>query len=210
MKFSKVYRKVLRMYINKRNCKRLINNDFTIISSNCVGGVISHELGQKFNSPTVNCWFYNKDFVRFCENLGYYVNGCELQCDEKESKEMGYPVGDLAGIKIYFLHYRTFDEAKIKWDERKQRINWDNIYLTMMQSSADDDDLLERYLKLPYQKVLFTIKNNSTNKCFCYLEGTIENGEIKDLCQYEHKFTGRRLIDKFDYVAFLNSKVMEK
>ena len=30
------------------------NKDFTIFSSTCIGGVISSELGVRFNSPFVN------------------------------------------------------------------------------------------------------------------------------------------------------------
>lgn len=136
--------------------------------------------------------------------MKYYINDCNLVLDEIQSQKLGYPVGKLEKISVYFLHYKTYSDAKSKWDERKQRINWDNLYLTMMQH-PDDEKLIERYLKLPYRKVLFvTNKDDSDEKEMWYLDGTVENGKLKDLCQYENKFTGRRLIDKFDYVSFLN------
>lgn len=65
MIIAKKYRKLLRTIINRKNRKRLNNEKFSIISSNCVGGVISHELGKQFNSPAVNLFFKNEDFVEF-------------------------------------------------------------------------------------------------------------------------------------------------
>lgn len=48
MKISKYYRTILRLPLNLKNRKLLKNNEFTIISSNCVGGIIYHELGKQF------------------------------------------------------------------------------------------------------------------------------------------------------------------
>lgn len=207
MKISKYYRNMLRTFINHKNRKNLVNKEFSIIASNCVGGVITHELGMRFNSPTVNCWFRNEEFVCFCENLKHYIFDCELYIDDDKSRELGYPVGKLENISIYFLHYKSFEEAKAKWDARKQRIKWDNIYLTMVQSPADGDDLVARYLSLPYPKVYFVAKKDDDNgKELRYLENSVEDGRVVDLCRYENKFTGKRLIDKFDYVSFLNEK----
>lgn len=48
----------------------------------------------------------------------------------QEVKESGkdYPVGVGAlGIKVYFMHYKSFAEAIEKWNERKQRINKNNM-----------------------------------------------------------------------------------
>lgn len=41
---------------------RLKNKDFSIISRNCIGGVMYHDLGLKCTSPTVNLFFYPDDF----------------------------------------------------------------------------------------------------------------------------------------------------
>lgn len=32
------------------------------------------------------------------------------------------------------------------------------------------------------------------------------NGDVIDLCMYEGKLTGKRWIDEYDYVGFLNKK----
>lgn len=69
MKISKYYRAFLRTALNSENKKRLANRNFTILCNNCVGGVILHELGERFNSPTVNLFFGAEDYIKFWKNL---------------------------------------------------------------------------------------------------------------------------------------------
>ena len=48
----------------------------------------------------------------------------------REVKDSGkdYPVGICAfGIKVYFMHYKSFAKAVEKWNERKQRIDKNNM-----------------------------------------------------------------------------------
>ena len=57
----KVYRKIHRYFLRKR----LKNHDFTLLAPTCIAGVMYHELGMPFLSPTINLWMYDKDFVKF-------------------------------------------------------------------------------------------------------------------------------------------------
>lgn len=77
------------------------------------GGVILHELGLRFDTPTVNLWFESEDYIKFLENMSDYLQYelVEIQTD------YSYPVGLLKDIKIYFQHYANFQEAKAKWEE---------------------------------------------------------------------------------------------
>ena len=45
--------------------KRLKNKKISILCNNCIGGIVSLELGLRFNSPTVNLYFENDDFFSF-------------------------------------------------------------------------------------------------------------------------------------------------
>lgn len=57
----------------------------------------------------------------------------------KECKNSGkdYPVGIGAfGIKIHFMHYKTFGEALAKWEERKKRISEDNMGVMLCNFSG--------------------------------------------------------------------------
>lgn len=48
---------------------RLKNREFTILCSNCIGGIIYHRLGLQFRSPTVNLWMHQRDFLNLITNL---------------------------------------------------------------------------------------------------------------------------------------------
>ena len=55
-----------------------------------------------------------------------------------------YPQGRLDDVLIHFLHYKTFDEAKICWEKRKKRICYDNIFVIMTdQQNCTLEDMSE-------------------------------------------------------------------
>lgn len=188
--------------LKTRKLKKNINNkSFSIVSSNCIGGFISHDLGVRFNSPTVNLYIGTQDFVKFIENIHEYLRH-DLLFDG-EDKKQGYPIGRLNDILIHFVHYKNFDDAKIKWDERKKRINFSNLFIIMTDRDDYNDELLERINLIKYPKILFTsksprydfqiqIKKYSSQSCV---------GEIH---RYSG-FSGKRIYEKyFDYVSWLN------
>lgn len=179
-----------------------MNKEFSIISMNCVGGVIYHELGEAFRTPTVNLWFEPKDYLKFAEHLEDYL---KLELKET-STEKKYPVGILGDIKVYFMHYPDFVTAKKKWEERKKRINKESLYFIMVQCEGCTKEMVERFDKLPLKhKVIFTAQEYSDISSAVHIAGTAKSDEeVIDLCQYKSKFTGKRWIDEFDYVKFLN------
>lgn len=200
----KKYREVLRIFLNVSNRKRLTNENFTILCNNCVGGVIYHELGERFNSPTINLFFRADDYIKFLENLDYYLKQTLVEIESNR----GYPVARLGDITIFFMHYQRFDEAKEMWEKRARRINKQNMYVIMVQQSGCTKSLLERFDNLPYKNKVVFVSNPMPNiKCSYYiLDSERPNGEVMDLCLYKGKFTGRRWIDEFDYVGFLNKR----
>lgn len=117
--YTAIYLEKLR---NMRKKKRLKNNNFSIISSNCVGGVIYHKLGLKFLSPTINLWIRPNDYLKFLKNLNYYLITANLS--EDKSNYLDYPVGFLGSgenkITLYFQHYQSFTEAAENGIEEKQ------------------------------------------------------------------------------------------
>lgn len=108
-------------HINKQYRERLIQTDFSLICSNCFGGIFYHWLGIRFNTPFINLWLNNDDFIKAIANWPAFLSHPIIE--DKNSIEP-YPVGiGLSGIKIYFQHYSCFDEAIEKWERRKTRIN---------------------------------------------------------------------------------------
>lgn len=125
---QKTYRKLFRFF--QRN--RLQNRNFTILAPTCIAGVIYHELGEQFNSPTINLWMYDKDFLKFVHNLKDYLS-YELEFVHGIDKTPTAYCGD---ILIHFNHYASDEEAREKWEERKKRVNYDNLFIIM----ADQPD----------------------------------------------------------------------
>lgn len=66
--FELKHRNRINRKFTKSQRKRLKNDNFTIISSNCIGGLIYHRLGKEFNSPTINLRFYQNEFIKFVQD----------------------------------------------------------------------------------------------------------------------------------------------
>lgn len=119
-------------------------------------GVIYHDLKMRFLSPTVNLAFDGPDFVKFCSNLKKYLN---TELIEYKTNEVPYPVGRLDDVEIRFVHYKSFEEAKKKWEERSKRINFDKI--VVMATDRDGmgtPECMAEFDKLPYKKIMYTAK----------------------------------------------------
>lgn len=70
----RIIRDLLRYQLIIRNNRvKLFNQTPCIIASNCNGGIIYHDLGLKFLSPTINLFFYPQDYLKFIMNLDHYV-----------------------------------------------------------------------------------------------------------------------------------------
>ena len=175
----------------------------TIICCNCIGGVLYHELGLKFTSPTINLYMKSEDFIKFCENLEYYLS-LEIT-DYRGNIERDYPLGMLGDILIFFVHYSTLEAASQKWNERKQRMDWNNIYIIAMDRDGFTMDHLRRFEKLPYKnKKLFSHIPFEGHNDVVYIKG-YENEEQLEGLVYRTK-GGHFLIDQFDWVGWLNGE----
>ena len=66
--------KIRDIVILKRKREDLINDEFSIISADCTGGMVYHELHKEFISPTINMFMKASDFVRFCSDISYWID----------------------------------------------------------------------------------------------------------------------------------------
>ena len=209
-KFKNYVWKKNRKKVNIENQKRLRNKDVTIISTNCTGGILSHDLGLQFKSPTINMFFRAEDFMRCCENLKYYMSIEKLvEChDEEIIEDRSYPVAYLGDLTLFLVHYNSIEEAQKKWDERKRRINWENIVIINTDREGMTEELKDRFEKLPYRKVMFVNSPPPLYKkypsCF-YIKGYEKENSV-GIITNPIGWKGKRPIDQFDYVSFLNGK----
>lgn len=195
---------LIRKIYNLKSIKKLKNKDFSLISSNCTGAFILHDLGLKFNSPFVNLWMSPDDFIKFLKNPQYYLS-CDMVFDEMD--DISYPVGIIDDIQIYFQHFSTPEQAKSKWIERSKRINFDNLFIIFTDRDGCSYQNLVDFDSLPYKnKVVFTRIPYPEIKSAYYLKG-FENEQSVGMCfEYKHNLSIKKYYDEFDYVSWFNNK----
>lgn len=152
-----------KLFAKKRRDK-LKKLDFTIISNNCWAGYVYRFFGMEYLTPTIGLYFFSNDYIKFVSNLKYYLS---LKLDflhPEESKyysilqkkhQLNVPIGKLDDIEIIFLHYKTKEEAKEKWERRVKRVNYSNLiikYSLMNDWTLKDIDDFEN---LKYENKFF-------------------------------------------------------
>ena len=172
----------------------------TIFSCNCTGGVLYHDLGLPFNSPTINLYMSCADFIKFLENLDYYLT---LQMTPYFGDiKRDYPLAFLGDLTLFLVHYQSVQQAIAKWQDRKKRIDHNNIYVIATDRDGFNEELLHRFNKLPFRKKIFTHKPVESPDCV-YIRGFEDEPQIGGLM--EPRPGGLRVIDQFDWVRWLSS-----
>ena len=204
-KFRSAINKLQRKAINQTYQKRLTNQGMSVISANCVGAFILHDLNQPFNSPFVNLYLDPSDFVRYLQNIEFY----QAQPLQFIQTEKSYPVGLLDDLKVHFMHYHSEQEAKEKWEARSQRLDFDNLFIMMTDKDGGKGakyEALQAFDNLPYpNKVVFTHKPYPELKSACYIKGFENENEVGDLFTFSG-WNGEKYYDQFDYVSWFNQK----
>ena len=170
--------------------------EISFISQNCIGGVLYHDLGLQFLSPTINAFIPEPGFVKLVLNLRHYM---EQELIVRWGEE--YPIGMLDDVEIHFMHYHTCKEAKEAWDKRKARINWDKIFVIGTDRDGFDGAAYEQWKQIPYPKVLFTAQKQYTSDAdsvFYYeYEG---NGFVPDLIPNRAFYRDGILVKKVNHM----------
>lgn len=194
---------IRKVYYRTKRIK-LKNKDVTIISRNCIGGFIYHNLGLQFLSPTINLFFELDDYIRFINNLEYYINCVPVEVFDHDKP---YPVGELINgderIRVYFMHYPSFENAKKCWIRRAKRVNYNNICFINEWFFDSDEKALEyidKFNSIKYENRIMLNNRINADKVICM--GNDYNAEI---LHRKNPFAIKRPLDNFDYVSFLNS-----
>lgn len=194
--------------VKEYNKKKLLSPDFSIISNNCWGGLISQKYGIRYNSPTCGLLIFGNDYVKFCKDLKKYTNMKLRFIELSEAKysdffeDVSFPVGILGDIEIYFLHYSSEKEAAEKWYRRCKRINWNYlIYKISERENFTQQDMLH-FSQLPLKnKLIFASKK--------YTEDTIVIKDIDKLSGDETQII-EQCFDEADYLNSIFEHMEEK
>lgn len=203
------FREALWKQAHEKRCtewrKKFNNPDVSILSVNCTGGILYHDLGLQFRSPTVNLFMRSGDFIKFCENLDHYLSIDELQecTDQSVIEGRQYPIAYLDDLTLFLVHYHSIAEAQEKWNERKRRIDKNNLVILNTDREGMTVELKERFEALPYKKVMFCHLPDAAHPSCVYIKG-YENEKSVGIITDHAGWKGLRPVDQFDWVSFLN------
>ncbi|MBD9050415.1 MAG: DUF1919 domain-containing protein [Ruminococcus sp.] len=118
------------------------------------------------------------------------------------------PGGDYKDIELHFLHYKSFAEANEKWETRKARLHFENLYLIWtFMGMAQDEKIYARAQNLKVaNKVIFVNHpiDNEKYPDFFYIKGfenQIGTGQLSAFMNLK----GERYYDQFVYVKWINN-----
>ena len=157
--------------------RSLQSSCISVIAMNCFGGILLSTFGLPFRTPTINMYFSEHDYIRLLRSLRTYM---EKELLFKETKfeprlKTNYPLVTLGDVSIHMNHYKNFEEAVSKWNERKQRINWDNLFVTTYTS---DKKILEQFDELPYDKKVCFVPFKSDLPSAWYIDPQINEKAV--------------------------------
>ena len=174
-----------RKLFGARRGANLKYREFTIISNNCWGGEIYEYYGLQKQSPTVGLFFMSDDYIRFLSDIKSYLESELLfikpedskwknYWQSKDSRFGNYPIGVLHNfrgeeVEIFFLHYKSEQQAKEKWERRCNRMNWQRLIVKFNDQNGFNQENLDQFLQLPFSnKLFFTVRKleNMDNNCF--------------------------------------------
>lgn len=143
----------------------LKDSNISIISNNCWGGIICRTLGIECRSPFKNLSLEDEDYLRLLKNLKYYME-LDIQflkfAYNKHSRK-DYPIMILDDVKVHCNHDTDPQEAAARWIRRKEKLNYDNLFIEMYTESQDS------------MEVFLELKEYEKRICFVPFKTTAEN-----------------------------------
>jgi len=172
---------IARHRVRNRVIKFLRGREFSLISSNCIGGRLYGLAGEMYLSPTVGLWFMPADFIEFVGNLSAYLEK-PLQYDAEATLQVGYPVGRLGQLRLFFQHYPSFDFARAKWVQRSKRVNLAKVVAIFTdRDGASEQDAVAFDRLLIKRKIMLCARayqNVKSAVCVSQFKDEMEVGDL--------------------------------
>lgn len=164
----------------------------TILSQNCIGGILYKDMGTQFTSPTIGLFLQGSDFVRFVSNLEDYLSR------ELELRWGGeYPIGMLEDVEIHFMHYDTCRQAREAWERRCRRINRDRILVLCTDRDGFAEKDFELWKQIQYPKLLFTANQAyRSHPDSLYFQEFGKRGAVGELIPHRRFYRGGKLVQR--------------
>lgn len=204
--YYKLIRKLLSI-IKKKLLVKGVTSTPSIICNNCIAGIIYSDLKCKFYSPTINLFFYAPDYIKFLEDLKFYLsNSINFSFNSKYFEQQAtYPVGKLHDIEIHFLHYHSFNEAENDWHKRVARVNYDNLFVIGSDRDLCNDEIKDRFAKLPFKNKIFFTSKPAKYKHEIFFDEYVHDESVGDLIAADKAW-----YFYFDVVQWINTGLIKQ
>lgn len=182
--------------------KRLKNQNVTFLVPNCIGGILFHDLGLRFLSPTVNLMMTQTDFVRFVKNMDAY-----LAKDFSFFKHPEYmcPCAHLGDVTIHFTHYANEEDAARKWRERAKRINRDNLFIFCEERDGITKKEIQSLSAVKARGIVVFTANQYDDIPFALnIPKYRADGEVGNILSRSYLDDSREYESYFDFVKWFN------
>lgn len=166
-----------------------VKRPFSIISNNCWGGLVYQHYNLSYDTPTIGCYFFADDYIKFISNLKYYLNldisfisynKSRYKDELFKKKQTKIPIGVLDDVEVIFLHYHSEREAKEKWDRRKKRIHWDNLFFKFSEMNHCSLYHLKRFDEIPVENKLVIVSQDYQLKSQVIVSSFTREHEVYD------------------------------
>ena len=90
------------------------------------------------------------------------------------------PIGILGDIEIVFLHYNSEEEAMEKWNRRKQRIHWDNLFIKFSEMNECTKEHLLTFDQLSFCNKIVLVSKDYGLKSQIIVNSFTRDNEVYD------------------------------
>ena len=186
----------------KKMRAQIRNKEASLLTPNCLGGLLFHDLGLEFRSPTIDLTMYQYHFIRYVLDRENYQ---KKKLEFYRHPDYTSPCAHLGDIDINFTHYKTPEEAEKKWVERSKRIDADNLFIFAMERDGiGKKEILDLGRARARGILVFTAHPYKDIPYALYLPAFRKEGQVGNIM-------GQSLIDDsrgyekyFDFIKWLN------
>lgn len=136
----------------------LIENPVSIITNDCFGGNVYHQLYLEFSSPFINFFISPSQYLDFLKNFYDYIERPLIKTRDIDILENIFLQMKFEDTEIFLgcNHDYSYEEFMNKFERRRKRINYDNLLFKM---TIENDEQAEMFDALPLKnKVGFYYK----------------------------------------------------
>ena len=152
--------------------RQLQNSRLSIIAKHCFGSLIYHLMSLPFLTPFIDMGIRNdNEYITLLRNLRSYIMQPLVLEGSSLQSNICYPICKLVDVNIHMSHYNNFEVAFAKWNERKQRINFDNLFIEMF---TENKEIAEQFDALPYAKKVCFVPFKSDLKSVWYINPQLD------------------------------------